>query len=215
MAKRVFLLITVLLLLIPSSSAIGQVISTRKGEIRSQVDGQAIFGIVPVEGNTLVEGFFSWELNYGFVEDTTGTWFLIAESVEPINDGLLAEWDTTQITDGDYNLRLTLFLEEGRRSHTTVRGLRVRNYSPIETDTPEPTLTSTPYTVTPLPSNTPSPTQIPTATAIPPTITPLPTNSLELPSTALSNSMMRGAAGVLALFIVIGLYTSIKRTLRK
>jgi hypothetical protein len=215
MTKRVILLVTVILLFVPASSVIGQDISARKGEISSQVDGQVIFGIVPVEGNTLVEGFLSWELNYGFADDTTGTWFLIAESDEPIADGLLAEWDTTQITDGDYNLRLTLFLEEGRRSHNTVRGLRVRNYSPIETDTPEPTLTSTPFTVTPLPSNTPSPTQIPTATAIPPTITPLPTNSLELDPTALSNSMMRGAAGVLAMFIVIGLYTSIKKTLSR
>ena len=199
----------------PVTRVTGQDLGARKGEISSQIDGQAIRGIVLITGNTLVEGLIFWELNYGFENDATGTWFLISESGQPIEDDLLAEWDTTQITDGNYNLRLTLFLEGDRRSHTTIKNLRIRNYSPIETDMPQPTLTSTPETDLSSSEQTQAPTQFLNATELLATLTPMPTNSLEIPQSDISNSMIRGAAGVLALFIIIGLYSTLKKSLGK
>ena len=185
--------------------------STPKGEIISHADGDALRGTVPIRGMTDVEGFVSWELTFGYANDTTGSWFLIAEGNEPISNGLLAEWETASITDGTYNLRLTIYLEGGRRSHTIVNDLRIRNYTPIETLTPTPTITYTPYTETPLPSQTPSLTPVPTETPIPNTPTPLPTNPAEVSTTEFNNSLVRGAAGALALFVIAGLYASIKR----
>jgi hypothetical protein len=199
-------------LLSPQVVVQAQDLDNRQGEISSLEDGQAARGIVPIQGNTQVGAFLSWELNFGYSSDTTGTWFLIAEGDEPIEDGLLSEWDTTRITDGIYNLRLTIFLEGGRRSHTTVEGIRVRNYTPIETNTPIPTFTSTPYTLTPLPE---TPTATATETPVPASPTPLPTNPLVVPTSVFSYSILRGMAGALAFFVIIGLYTTIKRTLKK
>ena len=93
---------------------------------------------VTIEGSTLIEGFISWEITFGYASDSTGTWFLIAEGDEQVSSGELTQWDTTTITDADYNLRLTVYMEGGRREHFVLNNLRVRNYSPIETITPTP-----------------------------------------------------------------------------
>jgi hypothetical protein len=215
MVRLILSLLLVSILLFPGQLIHAQDLDTRRGEITTPVDGEAVRGIVAIQGNTLVDGFLSWELNFGYADDSTGTWFLIEESDEPTEGEVLAEWDTTQITDGIYNVRLTIFLEEGRRSHTIVEAIRVRNYTPIETNTPIPSLTSTPFTVTPRPSSTGTPTQVPTETPIPASPTPLPTNPLEVSEDSFTSSMTRGAAGALALFLLIGLYSTLKKTYRK
>lgn len=184
-------------------------------DITSQAAGDAVRGIVPVRGNTAVDGFQSWELTFGYAGDKTGTWFFIVESDQPVNNDILTQWDTTTLTDGTYNLRLTVFLEGGRRTHFIVQDLRVRNYTPIETITPTPIRTSSPLTVTPQPSLMPTITVPPTETPIPDTPTPLPTNPIEISTRHVTNSLIRGAAGTLAAFIAIGLYASLRRMFRK
>jgi hypothetical protein len=178
--------------------------------ITSLSAGEAIRGQIAIRGNTAVSGFISWELNFGYASDTTGSWFLIAEGDQPIRDDLLAEWDTTTITDGNYHVRLTVYLEGDRRSHFVVEDLRVRNYTTIETLTPSPTLTATPYTLTPQSSQTVVPTQPPSETPVPETPTPLPTNPLTISTDEIHTSWQRGALGTLAAFLFIGLYLSIK-----
>jgi hypothetical protein len=211
-ASRFFLLS--IILLIPIFS-VGAQESSPTVEITSQAAGDAVRGIVPVSGNTAVEGFQSWELTFGYAGDKTGTWFFIAESDQPVDYDILTQWDTTTLTDGTYNLRLTVFFEGGRRTHFIVPDLRIRNYTSIETVTPTPTLTSTPFTVTPQPSLTPTITEPPTETPIPDTPTPLPTNPMEISTRHVTNSLMRGAAGALAAFLVIGLYATLKKVFRK
>lgn len=184
-------------------------------EITTPSSGTPIQGNVTIEGSTLIEGFLSWEITFGYVSDSTGTWFLIAEGEEQVSSGELTQWDTTTITDADYNLRLTVFLDGGRREHFVINNLRVRNYSPIETITPKPTLTSTPFTETPLPSLTSTSTTQPSDTPIPVTPTPLPTNPVTITQSDINNSLIRGAAGALAAFVLIGLYLSIKRIIRR
>jgi hypothetical protein len=214
--RRVFtLLIFLLYALLPTTQVCAQDLITRKAEITNITEGEAIRGIVPVSGNSLVERFVSWELSFSYAEDTTGTWFLIAESDVPVDDGLLAEWDTTTITDGNYNLRLTISLEEGRRTHFTIQNLQVRNYTPIETNTPIPTATSTPFTNTPQPSKTPTRTLAPTETPFPNSPTPLPTNPIEISTAEISYSLVRGVAGVVTAFLVLFLYSAIRKAVRK
>jgi hypothetical protein len=214
---RRFLTLPLFLLyaLFPASLVYAQDLITRKAVITSLADGEAIRGIVPIVGNTLVERFISWELNFSYTEDTTGTWFLVAESDDPVDDNLLAEWDTTTITDGNYSLRLTINLEDDRRTHFTVQNLRVRNYTPIETITPFPTATLTPFTETPQASKTPTRTIALTETPFPNTPTPLPTNPIEISTGEISQSLVRGVAGVLAAFLVIFLYSTLRRAVRK
>jgi len=178
--------------------------------ILSPLPGQAIRGSVPIVVDTATQGFVSSELTFGYHDDTTGTRFLITQSFEPIQEEILTEWDTTTLTDGVYDLLLEVFLEDGDPYISVVPALRVRNYSPIETDTPTPTTTSAPQ-ATPSPSVTPSP----TPTKIPPTPTPLPPNPLQVTHEDIWVNLLRGAAGGFAAILLAGLYLSVRRFFRK
>ena len=66
-----------------------------------------------------------------------GNWFLIQYSYEPVENGTLAVWDTSTIADGNYHLRIKVLLTDGRTRETIVSQLRVRNYTAVETSTPQ------------------------------------------------------------------------------
>lgn len=185
--------------------------------IRSPAGGDAVQGTVQVSGNANPVGFVRYELNFAYHADPTGTWFLIAEGREPVRGAALAEWNTFEITDGDYDLRLSVELDDGNIVEHIVTGIRVRNYSLVETSTPPPPATST---QTPTPDLTALFTPAPTLTETPlptliPTATPLPPNPAELGPGKIGQTVLRGAAGALAFFILLGLYTSIRSPRRK
>jgi hypothetical protein len=215
MRRFISLFLALLGMVVQASWVAAQSADSAGVAITAPSSGTPIQGTVNIEGSTLIENFISWEITFSYANDSTGTWFLIAEGDEQVSSGVLTQWDTTTISDADYNLRLTVFIDGGRREHFVIDNLRVRNYSPIETITPTPTLTSTPFTETPRPSLTPSDTAQPTDTAIPNTPTPLPTNPATITKSDINNSLMRGAAGALTAFVVIGLYLSIKRMVQK
>jgi hypothetical protein len=178
--------------------------------ILSPLPGQAGQGQFPIIVNTHVEGFQFAELSFGYYEDPTQTWFLIAQSVEPVSNAKMAEWDTSTITDGNYTLRLVVSLQDGSKITTAVTGIRVRNYSPIETDTPAPSPTPAPGQ-TPLPTITPTPTISP----IPPTLTPLATNPAQITNQDVTSNFWQGVAIAFVIFLFIGLYGAIRRAIRK
>ncbi len=152
------------------------------------------------QGITDVAGFVSAEVAFTYAGDTTGTWFLIATSNQPVNLDTLATWDTTTITDGDYILRVRVYLKDGSSLDVPVPNLRVRNYTPVETPTPAPTAI--------LPTATP----IPTLTATPfPSPTPLPTNPAILTPADVSKSIAYGGLGAVFFLIVIGVYLGLRR----
>jgi hypothetical protein len=185
-------------------------------QINTPVGGDAVQGQVSISGSSGIPGFFYYELFFAYTGDTTGTWFLIEESFNPVQEGLLAAWDTFAITDGIYDLRLLITLVDGSQMQTIVRGVRVRNYSQIETNTPTPSLTPTnaptiDQTLAFAPSETPTPTPIPTGTPLPSTVTPLPRNPAEIIPQQIGDSLLRGVAGTLAAFLLLGLYASLRR----
>jgi hypothetical protein len=208
------LLFLFLLSLFPVFGVVAQTGESTGVEITSPETGTALQGIVAIIGNTELGGFISFEVTFGYASDTTGTWFLIAEGEEPVDNNLLAEWDTTTLTDGQYNLRLTVFQQDGRREHFIVHDLRIRNYSPIETHTPTPTITTTPSGDI-LAGTDIVPTITPTGEIKAPTPTSLPQNPLEISGGDISNSLLRGIAGAFALFLLAGLYISIQRLFRR
>ena len=202
MRKRFLTLLALLLALgIVFSPALAResVIPRALGRISSPRAGDALQGIVPIVGSTDVEDIRSWELSFGYANDSTNTWFILDRSNQAIRDQPLAQWDTTSITDGLYNLRLNIQLETGEQSDLIVANLRVRNYTPIETNTPHPSPTV-------LMTDTP--------TSIPPTLTPLPTSSIEISTNNFNNSLARGAILAAVFFLIMGLYASIRKTLR-
>ena len=173
------------------------------------VTGQALQGSIAISGNTMAENFSSAELLFGYDANPTNTWFLIQSYDRPISGGTIALWDTTTITDGTYQLRLVVWFSDGSQLEQKVTGLRVRNYSPIETNTPTPV---TPTATLP-PGETPIPT--PTMTIVPPTVTPLPTNPAEITSQKASESLLKGALGIFGIFAVMGIYQLIKGRIRR
>lgn len=181
-------------------------------QILAPSGGQALQGSVPIEVHIPPAGFAGAELSFAYQSGAPRTWFLIAELDQITADPLLAQWDTTTITDGDYALQLVITHADGSRTSQTVTGLRVRNYSPMETITPTPV---TP-TATPEPGDTPVPTETstPTITPIPLTPTPLPPNPAQIDQMDILVNMGKGALAVLAFLSVAGIYQSLKTRLR-
>lgn len=178
--------------------------------VLSPINGQAVQGMVSVIGTTTVAGFMSAELSFGYDDDPTHTWFLIAETTEIVSGGQIAAWDTTTITDGEYTLRLIVYLDDGSQIMVKVKGIRVRNYTPIETDTPVPTATFAPGQM-PVPTSTPTS----TATKPPPTPTPLPPNPVILSTQDITRNLERGVIIAFALFLLGGIYVLLRKRLRK
>ena len=178
--------------------------------------GEALQGVVAVEGQTAVDGFQFAEVSFAYRSDPTNTWFLIQQSGAPVENGLLANWDTSTITDGDYRLRLQVFFKDGQVREVLVDGLRVRNYSPVETSTPVPAGESavTPQATLiapPLPSRTP----LADFQVAARTITPLPTNPAVLSTERLQRSAVQGITGVFLALLAGGSYAGLRRLFRK
>ena len=180
--------------------------------ILAPVGGQALQGSLPIEGHIPPAGFAGAELSFAYQASSPQTWFLIAELNQIPDNLVLAQWDTTTITDGIYVLRLLVTNVDGSHSSIMIPGLRVRNYSPVETITPTPVAP----TATPEPGDTPLPTVTPTATItpIPLTPTPLPLNPAQINRLDILANMGKGALATLAFLSVLGIYQTIKTRIR-
>ncbi len=177
--------------------------------IDAPTSGQVLNGLVNVTGSSAVDGFFASELSFAYASDSAPTWFLIYSSDQPVTDGLLAAWDTNTVTDGVYNLRLRVTLQDGSTLETTVSGLRIRNQTPTETPTLAPTATPdfvragmTPIPATPLPAATWTPL---------PTPTDLPRNPATVLPAELTSSLGRGIALAFLSFLAIGIFLRLRR----
>lgn len=178
----------------PGSAADGVLISSPRA-------GDALQGLVIINGNTDVTGFQSAEVAFNYLGGSPQNWFLIQQSKTAIKDGALAVWDTTTIADGSYRLRVQVLLQDGKTLEAVIENLRVRNYTPIETKTPDskpigtaPGATPTRITITP--RSTPS---------------PFPSNPLEIKPVQITFSVVEGIAAAMAGLILLGLYVRAKR----
>lgn len=174
--------------------------------IASPASGETLSGLVNVMGTSAADGFASAELSFAYASDPTSTWFLIYQTASPVTDGLLAAWDTTLVTDGDYHLRLRVILQDGSILESLVTGLRIRNQQPTETpaptSTPEPTATT--EFLPPPTSIPPTPQPAPTSTRLP-TPTPLPPNPASLDDEQIYAFLFRAVLVTLLAFILIAI----------
>ena len=162
--------------------------------ILSPRTGEAIQGGISITGTVETPGFVSYEVAYAY-QGNEANWFLIQESQQVVKEGTLAVWDTSAITDGNYALRVRVFLQDGSMSESTVTGLRVRNYTTIETNTPEPTEVISTQSFIPTVTHTPMPTP-----------TNLPPNPIKLTERDLFQSMKWGGAAAGLFLMALGLY---------
>ena len=166
-------------------------------DIREPLGGEAIDGVVTIEGSASHPSFVSYDLSFSYSDNPTGTWFQIGDVVHtPVSDGRLGLWDTTGITDGFYTLRLRVHLSNNITLESFVEGLRIRNSTAIETATPQPDRVTATPTIT-LPTRTPRP-------------TPLPLPGGSNPSTVLRTFKGGIIAGVVVL-LSLGIYLFIRR----
>jgi membrane peptidoglycan carboxypeptidase len=131
-------------------------------------DGQVISApVLDIIGSASATGAFRrWKLEYG-LGDEPGSWSLLTDSDNPVEDAKLYTWNLSAVSNGTVTLRLTVIgdkTEVEKRVHLTLS---------------LPTATPPPATPTDTPPPTETPTQFPTDTAtptltLPPTETPTP-----------------------------------------
>ena len=191
-----------LLLLVPllAAVAVRSVVAQGQPAILSPNQGDVLQGLVTIRGSSNETGFLSSEIDFSYTGDTTGTWFLVATSSQPVDSNTLTTWDTNTITDGNYDLRLRVYLNDGTHLDAIIPNLRVRNYTPVETPTPAPTAIQPTLT----PTETLTPTPFPTPTA-------LPANPAVLTQTDISTSLAYGGLGAVILIFILGIYLWLRR----
>jgi hypothetical protein len=168
--------------------------------------GQAVQGVVIISGTTQVDQFASAQVEFRYEDDPLQTWFLIQDNIPAIQNDVLTSWDTTTITDGSYHLRLNVRKTDGTSISVEVTGVRVRNYSIIETNTPDRAPVETLQ-------SSPSPTLSPVIALSTPT--PQPPNPVAITTFDLRNSAGRGLFIVLAAFLIFGIYFGLSRLRRR
>ncbi|MBI1795306.1 MAG: hypothetical protein HYR70_14110 [Chloroflexi bacterium] len=178
--------------------------------ITAPAAGQVLQGLVAITGFTDIQNFDSAEIAFAYASDTANTWFNISTTTLPISNDVLASWDTTTISDGEYVLRLRVTLLDRTFQDVTVP-VQVRNYTALATPTPAATSTQpalqipTPILVAVSPT-LPAPTFTPR-----PTPTPLPPNPAALSQGEVYVSLQRGAIAIGILFFVFGIFLRLRR----
>ena len=167
--------------------------------------GAWLQGAVSVRGSTALDGFSAMEVAFAYADDPTETWFLLVEGQQSVIEGDLALWDTTALPDGNYILRVRVILKDVQVRDALIEGLRVRNYSPIETRLP--TIGGTPGYVL-MATVQPSPT-MPVVTP-----TPLALNPAQVSLNDWLHWLKQGALIGLGLLLGMGFYLLIRRLRR-
>jgi hypothetical protein len=176
--------------------------------LTSPQSGSAIQGSVHISGTIPPAGFQYAEVSFRYTGGQAGNWFLIQQVRQPVKNGLLAVWDTTTIADGSYAVRLQVFLEGGKVEEVLQSGLRVRNYTAIETNTPTAVLA---VTATPVPRPAETATPLPLTATPRSTPTQLSPNPAQIQPGQLYGSLAIGLGTVLVLFLVIAFYQSARK----
>jgi hypothetical protein len=175
--------------------------------------GSALQGMTQISGYTAIEDFSYSEITFSYQNNSLDTWFLIEQQESPIANGTLALWDTNQISDGNYIIRLEIYQKDGSKQTYQVPDIRIRNDTPVETDTPLPPTNT--LTLTPTSTISPKPTNYSSETAIPHTTTPAPPNPAQISKQLVLFNIGKGALVTLGVFILLGIYQHIKAINRK
>jgi penicillin-binding protein 1C len=131
--------------------------------ITEPASGEPVYGIVPVIGTVQLPNFEHYEVQYGIGGMPQNWNWISGPHLAQVRDGLLTEWNATNLAPGLYTLRVTAFDQEQHRIEGRVQ---VTVAGPAETPLPVPS-------PTPVATSTLPPTLTPTATsALPPTSTP-------------------------------------------
>ena len=218
---------------------LGRPAAVGAAEIADPQPGQALRGVVLIRGTAQQPAFDHYEVSFSYEPNPTADWFAIeAAWSSPVQNGQLASWDTTQIADGAYQLRLRVFSSDGGAPLEFVTaGLAVANSVPLpaaSVTSPATAVATVPTTEAPAPTTTPAvalstavPNAVSTATApavstaistaISTVVSPVvsPAGSAQSPtSSPYLLALGRGAVAAIAGFLALGLYGLLRPVVR-
>ncbi len=192
--------------------------------ITSPSSNTQVAGLIQITGSATHPQFQRYELAWSMGATLGENWAVFAFGDSPIENGVLGLWDTRQVPDGLYSLRLRVIRVDGNYSENFVLGIRVSNTEPTHTPTP-PLGPTIPPEVTEVPT-TPLPeliVQPPTSTPPPPTPTPASSSatgsgdtplagplSFRINVSALSEAFCQGATYTFGAFVLWGLVLSVR-----
>ncbi len=136
--------------------------------ITNPVDGITVRGIITMEGAATAANFSHYQVEVGVGTGPQAFAVILGPVRDIVEQGVLGVFDTTEVENGPYTLRLVVFDQNGGAAEARTRVL-VDN--PLPTATSSPTATEIPV----VPTDTP--TLTPTLTIEPPTDTPSPTTA--------------------------------------
>jgi penicillin-binding protein 1C len=146
--------------------------------ISRPLDGSTVRGLTTLEGSAVAANFSHYQVELG-VGTGPEAFAVIQPPVQQIiEEGVLARFDTTQVENGPYTIRLVVFDRSGGAIEQRVRVL-------VDNAMVTPTSTPTEIVNTPIPTDTPTlePTlELPTATPLPELPTETPTTIPEIPT---------------------------------
>ena len=219
--------------LIPFSNTIAAptIQGTDVAIISTPASNAIVRGIVDISGSADYPSFQFYVVEFSPEPVSNNQWQIIGEVGEnPVINGRLTTWDTTQVPDGSYTLRLRVVRLDGNYSEFFSQQVVVANTQPVPTDTPTATPEGTqeaevPPTVTPtsLPPTasiiieqpvveTPTPRPIPT---LPPLEDPddatsfIPTIS-GFSMTPLRSACIYGSGLMLSIFLFFGFLSALR-----
>jgi hypothetical protein len=106
-------------------------------EISRPASGDRVAGVVTILGSASSADFDHYELFFGYDPNPTDTWFPIGDPVTTqVSFGRLGLWDTTEITDGTYTLRVTVTLADGSVVEDVVKGIEVGGSTSVRSSAP-------------------------------------------------------------------------------
>jgi hypothetical protein len=175
--------------------------------ITSPQNNAVVRGQVAIVGSAVHSQFQFYKLEYAREPVVGEAWTIIgAIHQQQVTDGQLETWDTSQLPDGSYTLRLRVVRLDGNYSEYSVVQVVVANAQPTETPTPE-------VIEQPVVTNTLS---ITGSAAVAVTRSPLPTPASEegggfnLDVAPLQTACLYGAGVGLGIFLLFGFMAALR-----
>ena len=105
------------------------------------VSGSQVAGYITIVGSASHPRFLQYALEWGPDPNPGNLWYpLMSPRNQTVINGGLGAWNTTNVNDGVYQIRLHVWLNDGTETFAVATGVRVSNRQP----TAVPTLTPTP-----------------------------------------------------------------------
>lgn len=144
----------VLAVLVPPIYAAPSRLDCQTVAITAPTADSTLSGVVEIRGQAVISNFQFYKVEYSPVERER--WTLIGTDVirNAVQNGLLVTWQTGQVPEGTYRLRLRAVDSTGNYCEAIVDAVDVSRVQPTETPPPEPTETPVLTAVPPLPTVT-------------------------------------------------------------